>query len=162
MKTILSFILALVLCLFLGPAAYAQHGHGGGGGQRGGGQHAGAGPHNSGPARGGNQGVHAPGHFPGDAGRHETNESRQHFDGRHFDAGFRGQYFGRGHSFYVGRPIWYGGGYRFWYGGFWFGYDAWPYGWGYGDPVYIDCDGDVYYLYNPYHPGVRIGLNIVF
>jgi hypothetical protein len=150
MKKILGFILAAVLCLFFGPAAFAQHpGHGGSHGNNGG--------HEQARPQG-----HPQGHFNGDGGHHTSVESRSHFDGRHFDEGYRGRYFGRDHFFYVGHPVYYGGGYRFWYGGFWFGYNAWPYGWGYSDPVYIDCDGDVYYLYNPYHPGIRISLGVVF
>jgi hypothetical protein len=169
MKKILGFILAAVLCLFLGPAVYAQHGgghqggghQGGGGGGARGGERGGArgGEQHGGQARGG-QGQRPQGHFEGDRGRHESNESRQHFDGRRFDNDFRGHYFGRDREFRIGRPVWYGGGFRFWYGGFWFGYDAWPYGWGYDDPVYIDCDGDFCYLYNPWHPGVRIIVNV--
>jgi hypothetical protein len=156
MKKIFGFLIALVFCLFFTPNAFAQHPHGSSQGGHAQGGHA-----NSGRQQGGHQG-HARGHFQGDRGHHTNAEARGHYDGRHFDNGYRGRYFGRDHFFSVGHPVFYGGGYRFWYGGFWFGYDAWPLGWGYNDNVYIDYDGDVCYLYNPYHPGVRIALNVVF
>ena len=101
------------------------------------------------------------GHFAGDGGRHTNDASRAHYDGRHFDSGFRQSYFGRGHRFNVGRPVFFNGGYRFYYGGFWFGYNAWPYGCGYDDNSYIDEDGDAYYLYDSCFPGGRIGINII-
>jgi hypothetical protein len=176
MKKLIGYLLAAVLCLFLGPTAFAQdHGnHNGGnhnGGHASGGNHGGGdrgGARNSGhaseqrgghDARGGNneRGGHD---VRGD--RRTREEDRRHFDGRHFDRDFRGRWFGRGRGFRIGEPLFFGGCWNFWYGGFWFGYDVWPYGWMYTDPVYIDEDGGVYYLYNPYHPGYRVGLNIVF
>lgn len=148
MKKLIGLLLVAIVFLFA-PSTFAQsHGHGGQGhgGQSHGGGHV--------------QQAHPQGHFRGDSGHHTNAEARSHYNGRHFDEGYRGHYFGRDHFFHVGHPVFYNGGYRFWYGGFWFGYDAWPYGWGYNDPVYIDYDGDVCYLYNPYHPGVRIIVNV--
>jgi hypothetical protein len=88
-------------------------------------------------------------------------EERRHFDGRRFDRDYRDRYFGRGRSFGF-RPYVYGSGFRFFYGGFEYGYDVWPLGWGYSDGVYLDQDGDIVYLCNPYHPGYRIALSVVF
>jgi len=128
------------------------------------GQHPGHGGQSHPPQGNHQQGNHTQarpeGHFHGDGGRHTSGESRGHYDGHHFDSDWHGRYAGRDHFFRVGRPVYYGGGWRFWYGGFWFGYDAWPYGWGYDDDVYVDYDGDVYYLCNPYHPGVRIVIRV--
>ena len=101
------------------------------------------------------------GHFAGDGGRHTSDASRGHYDGRHFDSGFHQSHFGRDHRFNVGRPVFFNGGYRFYYGGFWFGYNAWPYGCGYDDNSYIDEDGDAYFLYNPCFPGGRIIVNVI-
>jgi len=61
--------------------------------------------------------------------------------------------------------MWYGSGWRFWYGGFWFNmYDPWFDDWGWDDDVYIDYDTDTdcYFLYNYHHPGFRIRLGVVF
>jgi hypothetical protein len=68
--------------------------------------------------------------------------------------------FGSGHSFRVNR-----GDYdrrRFDYGGYSFGFiDPWPVGWGYADDVYVVYDDGGYFMYNRYHPGFRISLNIL-
>lgn len=150
MKRLISYFLAVVfslaLCLFLGPAAFAQHHgeHGGGGSHVGGG-------HEENHGGGGHE-FHSGG---------QRGEDR-HWGEHHFDNDYRGRYFGDGHRFRLGSRYAWGNGYRFYYGGYWYGYDAYPYGWGYDDPVYIECDDDnVCYLYNPYHPGVRVGLTIV-
>ncbi len=77
-------------------------------------------------------------------------------------------YFGRGHRFvpWHGSPYFHGGrgwhGHRgFRYGGFYWGFDIWPYGvgpwwWGYDDPVYIIIEGGCYYAYDDLHPGQRV------
>ena len=69
-------------------------------------------------------------------------------------------HFGSGHSFRVNR-----GDYdrrRFDYGGYSFGFiDPWPVGWGYSDDVYVVYDGGGYFMYDRYHPGFRISLNIL-
>jgi len=51
---------------------------------------------------------------------------------------------------------------RFDYGGYSFGFiDPWPVGWGYADDVYVVYDDGGYFMYNRYHPGFRISLNIL-
>lgn len=68
--------------------------------------------------------------------------------------------FGSGHSFHVNR-----GEYdrrRFEYGGYSFGFiDPWPIGWGYSDDVYVVYAGGGYYMYDRFHPGLRISVNIL-
>lgn len=68
--------------------------------------------------------------------------------------------FGSGHSFHVNR-----GDYdrrRFEYGGYSFGFiDPWPIGWGYSDDVYVVYDGGGYFMYDRFHPGLRISVNIL-
>ena len=68
--------------------------------------------------------------------------------------------FGSGHSFHIR-----GGDYdrrRFQYGGYGFGFiDPWPMGWGYSDDVYVEYTDDGYFMYNRFHPGVRISINIL-
>ena len=82
-------------------------------------------------------------------------------EGRIPDDRFR-SHFGRGHRFRIGSPRMVDGYSRFQYGGFWFGFvDPWPEGWYYTDDVYIDYVDGGYYLYNPYYPGVRIGICVV-
>lgn len=160
MKKFIGMFITGLLFLFLGSVpAFGQHGHGGGaksGGGNHGGGHAAAGPRGGGVERGG--GERRGGEERGGVERGRPNEGER---GRNFDAGFRGRYFGRGHGFRAGGER-FGDGWRFNYGGFWWGYDAWPVGWGIDDPVYIDADGDVYYLYDPLFPGSRLQLNVVF
>jgi len=68
--------------------------------------------------------------------------------------------FGSGHSFHVNR-----GDYdhrRFQYGGYSFGFvDAWPIAWGYSDDVYVVYTDGGYYMYDAFHPGLRISINIL-
>jgi hypothetical protein len=68
--------------------------------------------------------------------------------------------FGSGHSFRVNR-----GDYdrrRFEYGGYSFGFiDPWPVAWGYSDDVYVVYDGGGYFMYDRFHPGLRISVNIL-
>ena len=68
--------------------------------------------------------------------------------------------FGNRHSFHVSR-----GDYdnrRFYYGGYGFAFiDPWPLGWGYSDDVYVEYGDGGYYMYNRFHPGVRISINIL-
>jgi hypothetical protein len=68
--------------------------------------------------------------------------------------------FGSGHSFHVNR-----GDYdhrRFQYGGYSFGFvDAWPVAWGYSDDVYVVYADGGYYMYDAFHPGLRISINIL-
>ena len=68
--------------------------------------------------------------------------------------------FGSGHHFHVDR-----GDYahrRFQYGGYSFGFvDAWPIGWGYSDDVYVVYADGGYFMYDAFHPGLRISLSIL-
>jgi flagellar motor protein MotB len=81
--------------------------------------------------------------------------------GRIPDDRFRA-HFGREHRFRIIRPTIVAGYPRFQYGGYWFGFiDPWPTRWHYTDDVYVDCIDGGYYLYNPVHPGIRIGINVV-
>jgi hypothetical protein len=139
MKTIATAVLS-VLFLLSGSAAQAQHGK----------------PQQHSAPKAQHGRVH------NDRGQRTSQEDRRHFDGRRFDAGFERAHFGREHAFFVSEPVFIGGGYRFWYGGFWFSYDAWPVGWDFDQSVYIDQENGIYFLYNPYHPGARIAVNVVF
>jgi hypothetical protein len=65
--------------------------------------------------------------------------------------------FGREHVFVINRPVIIEGQPRFQYGGYWFGFNQpWPGGWAYTDNVYVDFVDGGYYLYNPFHPGIRV------
>jgi hypothetical protein len=76
--------------------------------------------------------------------------------GRIPDDRFRAN-FGREHVFVMNRPVIIEGQPRFQYGGYWFGFSQpWPEGWAYTDNVYVDYEDGGYYLYNPYHPGIRV------
>jgi hypothetical protein len=76
--------------------------------------------------------------------------------GRIPDDRFRAN-FGREHVFVMNRPVIIEGQPRFQYGGYWFGFSQpWPEGWAYSDNVYVDYEDGEYYLYNPYHPGIRV------
>ncbi len=69
-------------------------------------------------------------------------------------------HFGSGHSFRVNQ-----GDYdrrRFEYGGYSFGFiDPWPFGWAYSDDVYVVYDDGGYFMYDRFHPGLRISVNIL-
>jgi len=70
--------------------------------------------------------------------------------------------FGTDHRFSIGSPTLEGGFSRFQYGGFSFGFvQPWPDGWYYTDQVYVDYLDGEYFLFNPYYPGVRIGISVV-
>src|SRR5450631_4362074 len=65
--------------------------------------------------------------------------------------------FGREHSFHVNRSDY--NHRRFQYGGYAFGFvDPWPINWGYSDDVYVVYTDDGYYMYNRFHPGLRISI----
>jgi hypothetical protein len=71
--------------------------------------------------------------------------------------------FGREHAFRMGNPVMVGGYSRFHYGGYWFGFvQPWPVGWYYTDDVYIDYVDGGYYMYDPYFPGTRFAISVVF
>jgi len=70
------------------------------------------------------------------------------------------RHFGREHSFHVNRYDY--DHRRFRYGGYGFGFvEPWPVGWGYSDDVYVEYTDGGYYMYNRFHPGLRISVNIL-
>jgi len=70
--------------------------------------------------------------------------------------------FGREHVFVINRPVIIEGQPRFQYGGYWFGFSQpWPVGWAYTDNVYVDYIDGGYYLYNPFHPGIRVVIIVI-
>jgi Trypsin-like peptidase domain len=96
-------------------------------------------------------------HGSGSGGSHterpHATEQPRHEGGRRIDHDTARQYFGREHGF---RPeVYYNGGlYSFYYAGLWFDYEyEWPYP---AEDVFIDMDGDYYFMYSPAHPGVRV------
>jgi hypothetical protein len=88
----------------------------------------------------------------------------QHADvghGRIPDDRFRAN-FGREHVFVINRPVIVEGHPRFQYGGYWFGFSQpWPTGWLYTDNVYVDYVDGGYFLYNPFHPGIRVVIVVI-
>ncbi len=79
------------------------------------------------------------------------------------------QYFGRDHFFRIyGLPLVFVGGMpRFQYDGYWVTImDPWPETWGPNwyetDDVYLDYNGDGYYLYDRLYPGFPIAVTITF
>ncbi len=72
------------------------------------------------------------------------------------------EHFGRQHTFVINRPVIIDNRPRFQYSGYWFEIvDPWPPQWAYSDDCYIDYVDDGYYLFNPYHPGIRIAVMVV-
>jgi hypothetical protein len=76
-------------------------------------------------------------------------------------------YFGPRHFFRIGRPAYYNGYPRFAYGGYNFRFMEpvpayWGNSWYDSDDVYIDGDGDDYYMYNRRYPGVGISISLDF
>jgi len=68
--------------------------------------------------------------------------------------------FGREHRFHVNQHDY--DHRRFHYGGYAFGFvDPWPIDWSYSDDVYVVYDENGYYMYNRFHPGLRIAINIL-
>src|SRR5579863_190041 len=81
--------------------------------------------------------------------------------GRIPDDRFRAN-FGREHVFVINRPVIIEGQPRFQYGGYWFGFSQpWPVGWLYTDNVYVDYIDGGYFLYNPFHPGIRVVIIVI-
>jgi len=101
---------------------------------------------------GGNQAHAQP---PQAAARMESGHEHGRISNEHY-----GSHFGNRHSFHVNR-----GDYdhrRFYYGGYGFAFiDPWPLDWGYSDDVYVEYGDGGYYMYNRFHPGVRIAINIL-
>jgi hypothetical protein len=80
--------------------------------------------------------------------------------GRIPDDRFRSN-FGQSHVFVISQPVIVGGYSRFQYGGYYFGFvEPWPDGWYYTDDVYVDYIDGEYFLFNPYYPGVRVGISV--
>jgi hypothetical protein len=84
------------------------------------------------------------------------------------DERFR-QYFGHDHFFRIGGlPLVFVGGYpRFQYDGYWVTFvdpwpEGWPENWYENDDVYLDYNGDGYYLYDRNHPGVGVAVTVSF
>src|SRR5580700_9289186 len=70
--------------------------------------------------------------------------------------------FGREHVFVINRPVIVEGQPRFQYGGYWFGFSQpWPVGWLYTDNVYVDYVDGGYFLFNPFHPGIRVVIIVI-
>jgi hypothetical protein len=96
------------------------------------------------------------------SGQHE--QQAQHADSNHGripDDRFRAN-FGREHVFVINRPVIIEGQPRFQYGGYWFGFSQpWPVGWLYTDNVYVDYVDGGYFLYNPFHPGIRVVIIVI-
>src|SRR5271170_7951348 len=93
--------------------------------------------------------------------RTSTSTSTSTSGGRIPEDRFRAN-FGREHVFVINRPVIVEGQSRFQYGGYWFGFgQAWPVGWAYTDNVYVDYIDGGYYLYNPFHPGIRIVIVVI-
>ncbi len=88
--------------------------------------------------------------------RNAHNESR----GRIPDDKFRAN-FGREHTFVVHRTI-VNSHPQFRYGGYSFQIaDAWPVGWAYSDPCYVDFIDGEYFLIDLAHPGVRLAIVVI-
>jgi hypothetical protein len=100
----------------------------------------------------------------------EKNAQQQHAQPAHA-AGNRGgripedrfrANFGREHVFVINRPVIIEGQPRFQYGGYWFGFNQpWPVGWLYTDNVYVDYVDGGYFLFNPFHPGIRVVIIVI-
>ena len=68
--------------------------------------------------------------------------------------------FGDSHRFHVNEGEF--RNHRFQYGGYSFGFiDPWPEGWLYTDDVYIVYVDGGYYMFDAFHPGIRIAINII-
>jgi hypothetical protein len=140
-STISKLILAGALMLATGAffPSFAQHG------ERGGSRH---------------DNGRAMGHFAGDGGHHTSSRQRAHFSGGRFDRGYYDDHFGSEHNFHF-NAVRYGSGYRFYNGGFWFGFDGYPLGWAYGDPTYIIEEDGSYYVVDSLYPTRRFAVNVV-
>ena len=70
-------------------------------------------------------------------------------------------HFGRGHQFQA-RTVIVSGQPQFQYGGYSFELvDTWPADWAYSDDVYIDYVDGEYFLFDLFHPGIRIAVFVV-
>jgi hypothetical protein len=96
------------------------------------------------------------------AAQHEQQTERANNNhGRIPEDRFRAN-FGREHVFVINRPVIVEGQPRFQYGGYWFGFSQpWPTGWAYSDNVYVDYVDGGYFLFNPFHPGIRVVIIVI-
>jgi hypothetical protein len=93
---------------------------------------------------------------PAQQGSHEARRG-----GRIPEEHFRA-HFGRPHTFVINRPVIVDNRPRFQYSGYWFEIvDPWPADWAYTDDCYIDYVDDSYYLFDPFHPGMRLAIVVV-
>jgi hypothetical protein len=100
---------------------------------------------------------------------HQTWAQRGGYNGYRIpDVRFR-SYFGRDHFFRIGGlpMVFVGGQPRFQYDGYWVTFmDPWPESWAPNwyetDDVYLDYNGDGYYLYNRMHPEAAIAVTVSF
>ncbi len=77
------------------------------------------------------------------------------------DEKFRAQ-FGRTHTFKVQSAVVGEGQSRFVYGGYTFVFvDPWPVEWAFTDDCYVDYIDGEYFLFDVFHPGVRVALFVV-
>jgi hypothetical protein len=91
---------------------------------------------------------------PHSVATNKGNSSHGRISEAHYTASFGSQ-----HRFHVNQSDYQRR--RFSYGGYSFGFiDPWPVGWAYSDDVYIVYVDGGYYMYDPFHPGVRIAVNI--
>ena len=183
--------ISLLLSLLLAVPLLAQRNHGGGGERRGAPHQYGGQPRQSGAVvqrqsqRSGQAPQREQHAYGGHEGRFRTEggiygkvppQREQYAYGGHREGRFGGygggrygrmpesryrSHFGQEHRFRIGRSSW-GGYHRFWYGGYWFGFNYWPYGWGYEDDCYVVWDEGCgcYWLYNVRYPGVHIIVNL--
>jgi len=79
--------------------------------------------------------------------------------GRISDEHYRAS-FGNSHRFHVSEGDF--RNHRFQWGGYSFGFiDPWPAGWLYTDDVYVEYIDGGYYMFDAFHPGIRISINIL-
>jgi chemotaxis protein histidine kinase CheA len=97
---------------------------------------------------------------------HRTWQQRGGYNGYRIPDNRFQSYYGRDHGFRIYTlPVRYVGGHRrFRYGGYWFGLvDPWPEYWSDdwydNDDMYVDYNGDGYYLYNRKYPSDRISIS---
>lgn len=70
--------------------------------------------------------------------------------------------FGSAHRFRVSHFYMVGGHRQFLYGGYRFQIiGAWPVGWAYTSPFYIDFISGAYWMFNPLFPGVRVAIIVI-
>jgi hypothetical protein len=84
-----------------------------------------------------------------------------HYNGRVPYARFHAS-FGSAHRFHVSHFMMVGGRRQFVYGGYRFAIvGAWPMGWAYTSPFYIDWIDGGYFMFNPLYPGIRVAIIVL-